>query len=386
MPIAPARSGVMPRSLTGRPPTLLGLGLALADQALVAGHVAQHAPALDPGLLAGLALLDLARRRGVRVGVGVQVVVGLGAVGGRAGGAADVVLALRRGDDDEALVGALAVALGVQAGQVAQQQADVVALRLRGGDERDRGVQGGGRVAQPLDAQRHQRVVGELLQAVEHARQVAVQRGRLRQRADTGLERVGQHRRGGGQGGHARPQLAEEGGAVAQERTLARELDRAGLQRGRALGDEVLQERPRHAGQGGEGGVQVGEQRGLGLGHRRHLRGRGLQRREQAVQARARAGQVPRHRLQVGQERLEGLDRGVQVVAAAREAGAEPVQRALRAAPGPRVEHVEDVVDLDRLGPCLARGDRGPGGEAGLGAARASAPRTSGPAPSAAGR
>src|SRR3954471_13787756 len=98
-----------------RRPRLLGSG------ALVARHVADRLPADAEDLVAGLALARLPRRGGVRVRVGVQEVVAVGTVGGRAGRAALVVGPLRRGDDDEALRGAVDVADAEQARGVAEE-------------------------------------------------------------------------------------------------------------------------------------------------------------------------------------------------------------------------------------------------------------------------
>ena len=275
------------------------------------------------------------------------------------------------GDDDEALVGALGVALGVQAGQVAQQQADVVALRLRGGDERDRGAQRGGRVAQPADAaaapagRRRTRS-----SAVEHAGQARFSGGVFGSVRDAGLQRVGQHRRGGRQRGRARAAArgrrrrccAGTGAGAGTRRVPVSSVGGLSVMKscrnGRATparAVKVVFRLPNSAAWVSATGA-TSEAVASSAGNSRSRRVRGLDR------LRATGSRFV-------QQRLERLDRGVQVVAAAGQTGAEAVQRALRAPAGAVVEHVEHVVDLHRLGPGGARGDRGPGGEPGLGPA-----------------
>src|SRR3954466_4714343 len=126
-------------------PSLVEVALGhVVRRALVAGVVADRLLADVVGLVGRLALLGLAGGGRVRVRVAVQIVV-LGArhaaVGGRRGRAALVVGPVRRSDDDEALAGAVVVALAEQRRDIAEPDRRVVADRLRRGQERDRRAQ-----------------------------------------------------------------------------------------------------------------------------------------------------------------------------------------------------------------------------------------------------
>ena len=119
----------------------LRLRVALGPGLLRARDVGRDRLAGQELLVAGLALTRLARRGGVRVRVGVQVVGLQRAVGRRRRRSALVVRALRRGDDDEALPGAVAVADAEQRGDVAEPQRQVVADRLGGREVVERRAQ-----------------------------------------------------------------------------------------------------------------------------------------------------------------------------------------------------------------------------------------------------
>ena len=137
-----------------------------------------------------------------------------------------------------------------------------------------------------------------------------------------------------------------------------------------ALGDRLLEERPRDPGERREGGVQVHEQRGLLLGHRRHLAGGVAQRREEAVEPGLGAGQVARPRA-----------RGPRAAGAApRSPCSGSAPRPARPSPKPFSDRCEPVrvgssnmlkhlVDLDRLGRGLRERHDRAGREARLGAA-----------------
>src|SRR3954447_8688776 len=83
-----------------------------------------------------------------------------------------VVRALRRGDDDEALPGAVLVALRQVAGDVAEPQRYVVAGGLRRSDELQRFLQRGNRLVQALDCPRHGRIGNERVECAEHLGQL----------------------------------------------------------------------------------------------------------------------------------------------------------------------------------------------------------------------
>jgi hypothetical protein len=297
----------------------------------------------------------------------VEVVVllaGHAAVCRRRRRAALVVGALRRGDDHEALVGAIGVADAEQAGDVAEPQRRVVAhgldrrqLRERRGEDR-RGA------LQVAHAEGDQRVLGEALQRLEGGLEALVEGDRPLERRRAHGQRVGEVRRRRSQRAHARAQLAEQRLAVGQERPLLREvLDRLVECRGPS-GDRVLQERPRDVGQRAERRVEVAEQLGLGRCRRGDDPRAAPERGDEAPEPRLGIGQVLHDRREVHQQRVELLDRAVEVLAAAGEAVAELDEVALPGRPRLVVERVEHLVDLDGHGSRVAQGDRRAVGEA----------------------
>src|SRR3954469_9700822 len=144
--------------------------LPLSDGALVAGHVADKRLANQEVLVARLALLRLTGGGGVRVRVGVQVVLRGRAVRRRARRSALVVRPLRRRNDDEALPGSVAVALRQVASDVAEPERYVVTRRLRRSDEIEWVTKRDDRLLQPVDAARHDRVRDEAIERVEDVR------------------------------------------------------------------------------------------------------------------------------------------------------------------------------------------------------------------------
>jgi hypothetical protein len=223
---------------------------------------------------------------------------------------------------------------------------------------RERRVQQRHRALQVAHAERDQRVLGEALQRLKGGDEALVERdGALEcRRADR--HRLGEVRRRLGERLHAGLQLAEERLAVGQERTLLREVLDPLVERRRAAGDRVLDERPRDVGQRAEGDVQIAEQLGLLHRDRRHLAGRPAQRGHEPPQARRRIGQVAHHRRERHQQRVEVLDGAVEVRPAPGERVAELEEVALLRGARAVVERAQDLVDLDRLGPRAAQRDR----------------------------
>jgi hypothetical protein len=133
---------------------------------------------------------------------------------------------------------------------------------------------------------------------------------------------------------------------VDKERPLDAHRRDAGVLRGRRLLDRLLEL------------ARVARDRREGVGHRREQVGVGLRDRcedahevvellEEAGQVGARVRQVVHHRRQQPEQARRGGDRLVEVGAAAHERVAEAAQVVLRGRARRRVEHVEDVVDVD---------------------------------------
>src|SRR5262249_51632255 len=101
---------------------------------------------------------------------------------------------------------------------------------------------------------------------------------------------------------------------------------------------------------GGEGRVEVGEQRRLLLGDRRDDRGRPAERLREPRQARAVVGEVGHRRREVGQQRGQRLDRPVEVLPTPGEGGAEAVELLLGGVARLLVEGRQELVELDRRG------------------------------------
>src|SRR4051794_33533183 len=102
-----------------------GSSLPSRRRSLVTGDVADDLLARDEGLVARLALVRLARRRGVRVGIGVEV-VGIrdrSAAVGRLRGRATLVVRAEGGlEEDESLPAAERVVKAERVGDISEQQ------------------------------------------------------------------------------------------------------------------------------------------------------------------------------------------------------------------------------------------------------------------------
>ena len=177
------------------------------------GTLPMHLAARHVGLVAGLALARLARAtrcsgRGWRGGSCRRV----GPLAGALDGPPSLFGPCGVRDDDEALPGAVRVALRQQARDVAEPERGVVAGGLGRREEGQRRAAASG----PSRARRsrprpHERLVGELRQRVEDVGQRAVEAAAcVGSVARADLERVGEHGRRRGQHGDARAQLAEE--------------------------------------------------------------------------------------------------------------------------------------------------------------------------------
>ena len=176
----------------------LGPGLAGGRRALVAGHVADHLLADRVGLVAGLALVRLARRGGVRVRVVVEEVVGVAAapVRGRRRRAALAVRARGRLEDGEPLPAAAVRALGEGAGEVAEQQRRVVADRLRRGDEAERRAEDVDRLveAREMPSRTPSSSLKRCRATARSGRAARLSAGDAAQRRGPGLDRRVEHR------------------------------------------------------------------------------------------------------------------------------------------------------------------------------------------------
>src|SRR4029453_2026704 len=154
--------------------------------------------------------------------------------GRRRGRAALVVGPLRRGDDDEALAGAVLVADAQQVGDVAEEERRVVAGRLDRRQLRERRREDRRGARGVADAEADHRVLREALQGLEGRREPRVERRRALQ----GLrpDRDGSGEGGGGvaQRAGTRAQLAEQRLAVGQERALLGEVLRRAVEGRRA--------------------------------------------------------------------------------------------------------------------------------------------------------
>ena len=173
----------------------------------------------------------------------------------------------------------------------------------------------------------HQRVLGEVVERVEDVREVLVELRRARQHVGAGLEGVGEDRGGVRQHGHARAQLAEEGRVVAHERPLLRELLDRDLLAGRlfeidswrngratrASAVKVVSRLTNSAACSSATGATSSAARAERAGR--------------SGRAACRVGRGSRATGSRSGQRHERLDRLVDVLAAAREAAAEAVQR-----------------------------------------------------------
>ena len=155
-------------------------------------------------------------------------------------------------------------------------------------------------------------------------------------------------------------QRGEQVGAVLEERADDREGALAGLERGRRLGDRLLDVGPRDLGECGERGVHVDEHLRLDLGDRRHLGGGVRAGDDEALELRVRRGEVLHHRLQQRDRLGQLAEGGVELGTAAGERVAELDEVLLDRDPGRLVERAQHLVDLDRLGVAAESGTTEP--------------------------
>ena len=197
-----------------------------------------------------------------------------------------------------------------------------------GRSERDRELQA-------LDAAEHERVLPELGERVEQAGEPAVELGRLGQRLDAELERVGQHGRRRRQGADAGLQLAEEArrccagtGAGGGTRSMPAssvggpsEMNSCRNGATSARAPKVVARLPNRAAWVSAAGATWPAASPSSPKKRASLV--------------CWIGQVGRHGLEVLQQRPDLPDQRVQILATSREPGTEAVQRPLRAKRGP---------------------------------------------------
>ena len=162
----------------------------------------------------------------------------------------------------------------------------------------------------------------------------------------------------------ARLQRGEEACGVVEEGAQRRQVGVDRVQGRRALFDRFLDVGAGDAGEGGEGAVEGDEEAGLGLGDRGDRRREVLERPPEAGEVGARCDDRPQHRLAVDDQPAQGADRFVQLRAAAGEGVAEAGQVLADRLPGRLVEHVEELVDVDRFGRGGGERDRFAGVEA----------------------
>ncbi len=321
------------------------------------GHVADHGLAGDEVLLAGFADLALTRRADVRVRVHVQVVVvddraagptrafGRAAVRRSGGREALVVGATRREHEAGARDGPDADALGLDAGDVAEGERPVVALRLLGRDAGEHRIADFDRVREVFEGQRDDGVVAELRQRFRGFGERRVELGGGSEVDRAFFEAVREVRRDRDEVcGRGTKQMHELGRVVDQRRLVGKRVDRL-FERFRTFGRgffELLGDaRP-----GREERVEVDVLRGLLFGHRRGLFGGAQEAFEEAGEIRLRRGDVREHRNRVVDHRAEFGDRLVEAEPAAREAVAEVVGVDLDGLARFRVEHVEEFLDV----------------------------------------
>ncbi|TML02738.1 MAG: hypothetical protein E6G41_14880, partial [Actinobacteria bacterium] len=216
-------------------------------------------------------------------------------------------------------------------------RAEVAQLRL----QRHLGV---GQAAQRADRRGR---LGEVAQRVHRALQILVELHRAPRHRRADLERAVERRQRARQLARGGVEVAAERGGVLEERALdlqrlGRDVERRGL-----LGDRVLQRlriaRPRLERVG-----HLGEQVRVDLRDRRDDLRRRPELLEEVLEVGVRVREVRHHRLQVPEQRRRGLDEAAEVLAAAGERVAEALQVDLRGAPRLSVEHVVELVELDR--------------------------------------
>ena len=329
----------------------------------VTGRVADHGLAHGIGLVARFALLRLARPGDIRIGVVVQVVVvdqrtelaprrgfpiDRGATGRRRGGEALGVDPVRRENRQHASERADADVLGQGAREVAERQRQVVTRHLLGREPRHERVAERRRLRQVFQTERDDGVLRERLERLRGIGQLRVQRRRRAEVDGAFGERVGKRLGDRAQPAGGRAQQAHEFGAFFHEGRLVGERVGGLLQRRRATFDRLFQ-RGSHACPCLEERVEVAPEARVLLGNRGGLRGGPVERVEQLAEARLRRGEVVQRRGRADHQRAQRRDRFVQPQAARGEAVAEVDRIFLNRGSRLLVEHVEELVEVDRF-------------------------------------
>jgi hypothetical protein len=149
-----------------------------------------------------------------------------------------------------------------------------------------------------------------------------------------------------------------------QEGAQRRQVGGDTVKRFRTLGDRFLDVGAGDASEGGKGAVEGDEHARLLLGDRGHGGGEALQRPPEFAEAGAGRDEIRQRRLTAFKQRPQGGEGVVDLWAAGREGVAEAGQAALDRGPGFFVEHVEELVDVDRFGVRRRDRDRVAGSEA----------------------
>ena len=298
------------------------------------------------------------RRGGVRVQVGVQVVSSPGPFAGALDGLPSLFGPCGVGDDDEALAVPFCRRSESRLDDVAEAERRVVADRLDG--RRGTAIVGSSDLRgrrQVVDAERGQRVLGEAPGARGTSGSGAVERDRpaQRRRADRRARREVPARRCAASARPGRRSAKSRSCCAGTGRWTREARDRRPRARAAPSAiDSCRSERTSRA--------RRRSCRGCGTAppapRRPAQLGGGAPRPGRAARVGARAGRF----CMTGsgrQQRVERLERQVEVLAAAREGVAELVEvRARCAARVRRVERAEDLVDLDGLGRRAARAGR----------------------------